>query len=112
MPIRSIIHCTVNFCLQQHKYSKAKVLQLLVEVICRHSGLNTTDSVVISMVVINNKVVLLVPQDSHLVLEVPMLVLLVLLLQVAQLKMLVVVESARLVSCLYDVLYGMFYGVT
>lgn len=97
----------LNVFLQQHKYSKAKVLQLPVEVICRHSGLNITDNVVTSMVV-NNKVVLLVPLANHLMLEVPVQVLLV---QVAPVRILVVVVgNARLVVRVSYVFLGCFMG--
>ena len=61
------------FMAMQHKFSKVKVVQLLVEVIYKLSGLTTIDSLG-TFIVANSKVVVLVLQVSHPILEVPMVV--------------------------------------
>lgn len=61
----------------QHKFSKVKVVQLLVEVIYKLNGQTIIDSLG-TFTVANSKVAVLVQQVSHLILEVPVVVLQVL----------------------------------
>jgi hypothetical protein len=61
----------------QHKFSKVKVVQLLVEVIYKLNGQTITDSWD-TFTVANSKVVVVVLQVSHPTPEVPMVVLQVL----------------------------------